>query len=908
MLDLLLLATRRSALVFLIVNDVFGQSLASHALNEDEAVYLQPYLGDRALGDGVMAFPIGRSWMLPLGEMCRLLDFPIEIDVRSGVAKGLYMAKRGFHLNLLTCVAVSNGKVSHFQPSQVSRHGFEIYIDARLLESWFPLKVLLAQRESSVYLTSLEPLPVQERLERNKANAMMLGKSGMNTSVKPGPLYDYPYRFFSVPSGEVSGSWQKSSAGAASKPQFALNLAGDLLWMSSQIFLTRDAAGSFDSSRVTLFRNDSDGKMLGPLHARHISLGDMQRPGSLDLVGGLPQGRGIFLDNQRLEYRTTFAAREFHGVLPAGWSVELYQNDSLVGFQHARPDGVYQMPPVQMVFGLNNFRLVFYGPYGERREETSRIDIRQDQPEPGAFYYRISALRPLVRQARSGETADGQPRLLERPMYYLHGEYGVTSLLSAQAGAIRLQYDDGTRDFGMAGLRTVLPWVSLDLIGAASKISGSVHSSLGHASKSPGLAAQAIVRTGLGYSHVVASHSEYRRAFFSTKDNVLPSGDVLRQESAASLSSSLPFGGFSTSLGYSWQRRRYLQSSNVAHRFTFTQGVGRFNLSQSLGFTFDRSQRQKTHSMDLQLMASSFLGLCSLQAQIEGGKEREAFRFDRWGFNLTRHWESGIALQATVQGSTREGFGSNNYTFSLMRQKGRMSYTMDGTYSRSGGSSIGLRAQLSFGREPRTGRWYLDAQSLSSAGSVSALAYMDDNGNARLDPGERILEEPRFLLGGTEKDEWRPDSKVVLYNGLGADQAVSIALSGASLEDASMQPALPSYTLRPRAGVVTRVDYPVTIQGEVAGTCRMKMDGKLKEIPGLLLELLDGEGKSVHSVRSAFDGFFEFCQLPLGKYTLQVPALEVERLGLQEQPRRFIEITAGRPFSEGQDLVIEYRK
>jgi hypothetical protein len=858
---------------------------------------MQTYLRANPLGDGLTVFPAGQSGWVPLGEICRLLLFPIEVDARSGHAQGYFIRPgRTFTLDLSTHTAVTEGRSLTFAPSQVRCYGQEIYVEARLLETWFPLKVKLEFRDSSLYLSSQEPLPIEEAWRRDRANARLLDKRPGATDAK-GPRLDYPYQLFSLPMADLSLSLRRTNNGMSAGPQVSANLGGDLLWMSSQIYLTRDGDGSFKSSRATLYRDDPNGELLGPMHARHFSIGDLQHGAALGLAGALPQGRALSVDNHTLEYRTSFATRVFQGPLPLGWTVELFQNGGLVAYQQARPDGTYELPPVNLTFGLNLFKLVFHGPHGELSEKNMRLDISQDQPEPGAFYYRLTALQPQSQVVGPANTA----QILARPVCLADTELGLTSKLSAQAGLMQLQFSDGTRSYGVGGVRTVLPWASMDLLAAASKFAPT-----DGANAKTGTAGQFTFRTGLGYSNLTAIHADYRDGFLPVQDVLSGGQSPLRRDDSLSLSSASNLGKTPFNASYILRRQGYDSGWRESHRLIVGTTLGRLTFSQSLGFNVEAMAGQTTRFLDAQLLMSSFVGAYSIQGEVSGRKNQGAFQMESYNLNAVRMFESGLSFQGSIRGSLLGGVGSPSLTASLLQQKGRVGWALDGAYSKSSGASVGIRLQVSFGRDPRTRTWFSDAQPLASMGAVSARAFLDANGNGKRDPGERLLEGARFKVGDTSRQEVRADANTAIYTGIGASRNIPITLDGASLEDTTLQPLVPAYLLQPRAGVVTPVDYPVIVLGEAMGTCRIRRGSRLEEMPGLLVELVDASGRVLLSQRSAFDGFYEFRNLPLGTYQIRVPQAEVDRLKLKHQPLRSLELTPEKAYAEGLDLTVEY--
>lgn len=888
---------RGTALMMALAVGACGQEPAPGPLNEDEAAITQVYLRATPLGDGLNVFPWKRTGLVPLGEICRLIHFPIEVDAAGGQAKGFFIhPDRSFKLDYAVRAVVSNGRTFTFEPGQVRRHGGDFYVEAALLEVWFPLTVKLEFRDSSLYLTSREPLPIEQAWDRDRANARLLS-GGSGTSGASGPLLEHPYQAFSLPVVDLSATFRHASKGPNTDPTGSLGVGGDVLWMSALAYLTRDSRGSYRSSRATLYRDDPDGRLLGPLRARHFSLGDLRHGASLDLAGGLPQGRGLGIDNLPLDFRTRFATRVFRGPLPAGWSVELFRNNGLVGFQQARPDATYEFPPVDLTFGINTFRLVFHGPHGERREEQVRLDISQDQPEPGAFYYRMAAIKPQ-------ELVDPAPdtvRVMDKPAYLAEVEAGLSTRFSAHAGFMRLEFSDGPRSYGVAGLRTVLPWASVDVTGAASSFAP-----LDGSDTQKGKAGQITFRTGLGYSTLLARHAEYRGGYLPVHDVTVGARGTLLRDDALTLSGSTYLGGRAYNASYTFLRQGYDTGRRESQRISLGTTLGRVSLNQAIGTTVDSTGTRTARSLEAQLLASSFFHAYGIQAEIQGRKQQEyAFRLENYALNLTRVFDSGVALQAVLRGSFRGGSGGPSLTASLIQQKGRWGWGLDGSYSKSGGAGVGVRLQVSLGRDPRSRRWFMDAQPLSSMGAVSARAFLDANGNGRQDPGEKSLDDPRFKVGDSTRPGVRADAQTALYTGIGAGRDTPISLDVSSLEDMTHQPRHPSYTIRPRAGVVTPVDYPVVVLGEVMGTCRARRGARIEELAGLLVELTDETGRVLQSQRSAFDGFFEFRNLPLGPYRLRVAPSEVQRLQLKEPAPRILNLDLKRPFAEGQDLVVE---
>ena len=166
--------------------------------------------------------------------------------------------------------------------------------------------------------------------------------------------------------------------------------------------------------RVRLSRRSIDGGLLGPLDARSFALGDVTTP-DLPLIAENAVGRGVEIstfDLDRLEQTNRVTLR---GELPVGWEVEVYRNGELIDFQSDQDvgDGRYEFPALPTVAGLNEFRLVFFGPQGQRREQTERYFVTSDLPKPKRTSFRF-AYNQLNRDLISVDPQNAPPTTMVR--------------------------------------------------------------------------------------------------------------------------------------------------------------------------------------------------------------------------------------------------------------------------------------------------------------------------------------------------------------------------------------------------------------------------------------------------------------------------------------------------------------
>jgi hypothetical protein len=194
---------------------------------------------------------------------------------------------------------------------------------------------------------------------------------------------------------------------------------------------------------------------------------------------------------------------------------------------------------------------------------------------------------------------------------------------------------------------------------------------------------------------------------------------------------------------------------------------------------------------------------------------------------------------------------------------------------------------------------------MAGLGSISSVAFLDANGNQRLDSGEEMLEGAQFKVGGLPVASALKDPRVVFKPQLPRGQETPVQLDESSLEDPAMQPTIPALRVVPRAGRVSCVEIPVARFGEIVGTTRIRREEGLQDYGGLELELIKASGEQVRIFRSSYDGFFEIRNLPLGEYVLRVAPREAARLKLKQTPVRTFHVDSQNNLFEGQDLVVE---
>lgn len=808
---------------------------------------------------------------LPLGELCRLLEIAIRVDANRGVAAGYFVTpKRPYRLDVPRRQVRSPGKSWGLDPERVEIHEGDLYVDSRLIATWLPFDLVIEPRTLLVRVLPREPLPVQLRAQRQKEIERAL--RDRERARRQWPRLDVPYRFWSSPfvDGKLVWTMQPEPGhGQRNLIQHTLHATSDLLRMEASLRVLGDSRAPLNDVRFVIGRRDPEAGLLGPLRAREISVGDVFHPG-LELVSPQYAGTGFVLGNFPLQRPSQFDRHTFRGELPPDWEVELYRDRTLIDFSRSRADGLYEFVDVPLLFGPNHFHLVFYGPTGERREEVRVFDVQATMATPGQLYYRLVMNDP--------ETA------VPRALFEL--DWGFDRRLTATLGVAAVGESRAADRYGRVGVRT--SW-------------GRLQSGLQVVAKpAGGSAAEGRLRARFGQLTGTLQHAELRRF---TSEVFRPLATPIRGRTTARLDGRTPL---LVAIPLDLEVRR----DELESRQSLYQAVGRTSIGWRGFFVTDRTQwvfsrgtpraiEPRTTGM---LLARKYLPRFSLGAQLdyEVAPRRQVVGIETGIETRVR----GVAVSA---GAYRGVVGRNlRWVFGLHKTDGRYGLALRADVDPRVGANVQLGISAGLSRDPRHGHWHAQARPVAATGAVSAAVFLDENGNGRFDAGEPPLENVSVALNGTTRGAPTGEDGTTWMGDLPGYHPNDVGVLLASLADPLWMPRSEAFRIVPRPASVARIDFPVTICGEIAGTVWLRQGGAERPASGVELVLVRSDGgEPTHRTRTAYDGFYDLVRVPPGAYELRVvPGSCPGPLAATPAPRRVDVPTAG-VILDGVDFILE---
>ena len=381
-------------------------SLYKNPSLQDPAVIAQIRLQNwLILNDAVAGYQINQTIFLPLIEFCKTLEFSVDVTEDKSKISGWFIdEKRKFLLDVGQGIVRSNKGKYVISKSLDDEHSISsghikiiddnIFVDFWLLQKLFPIKISFNSNDQLIQIDSLEKLPIEQEMERNKKwdelaqNIENSKNANKDDNIE---IIKTPYKLISIPVADINTSYQYSGSKtgpASSNIQLNALMSGDLLYFNHQ-FVTTISNDQITGARLMMGRKDPDAKLLGPLRATEFSFGDVYAP-RLPLVSRGQSGKGAVISNYPAGYVADFNTVPIRGNIQPGWDVELYRNDSLLDFRRASDNLQYEFLNVPLVNGYNIIKLVFYGPYGQKREEVRHFLMNQDLIKKNQLYYRFA--------------------------------------------------------------------------------------------------------------------------------------------------------------------------------------------------------------------------------------------------------------------------------------------------------------------------------------------------------------------------------------------------------------------------------------------------------------------------------------------------------------------------------------
>lgn len=857
------------ALASLLANP--GPARAQEAATGPDDLLLAVVVDATPISEGMAALQSEGHVLLPLGELARHLTLAIETDPARGVASGFLLdTNRTFALDVGRATVVIGGKAEAVDPSMIVVRPDDIYVSSTLLARWLPVDLGIDLSRLAVDVKPRERLPLQFRLEREAAGRTLSGRGPVEDAEYP--RRGIPYAPIRAPSiDQTLGLEFHGGKGRSDLDvRYSAYATADLLGLQSALYVNAGDMVDGPNVRLTLGRQDPEGNLLGVLRARTALVGNVPLPAVPYVARSSAVGDGWVVSNRPLSRPDSFGTHTLQGPLQPGWDVELYFNEVLVGFQSAGPDGQYRFENLPLLFGPNEFRLVFHGPLGEVRVERESFLLEDSIARKGELHYHVAQHRDDEGEIRS----------------HLQIDWGVSDRLGATAGVVSIPVDGAIRRYANLGARG--NWRSM-MVSA-----GMVRAQDGGSLAEIGVRTRAGGWT-LGFDHV-------RLDGFSSEIFTLGS-DAIRSSTGVRIDGQWRWPGSSMRLpvmldARSDERESGARDDDITARIAANlRGTALTSQLRwrSLG---GQTVADTTWQVSRRWSGGSIRGQLNYRLLPERAPDAVSLAIDRnrgagyvQSFTVTRFFDSSSTL----------------YSLGLNKAFGRFGLGIHSGYTSDGEVTAGLQLFLAARREPYRGRWEFGAVPTAASGAASARVFLDRDRDGRMGPGDTPVEGVSFEVDGGRWPVKTDAGGIAHLDRLQVARPTAIRLVAGSLEDPQWKPQVEGVRIVARPGATALLDFPVISTVEIEGTVRVSTASGVRPAGGLRIVAIDGSGSVVSTAVTAADGYYVLTGVPTGSVTIRLAAEQLERRGFREVDARAVAVPVDEWLVAGIDFELQAR-
>lgn len=842
-------------LIFLHISHIAVADTSVIDLNlpdEDALRLLNIYLDNTNLDEIVPAYQLKNNLVVPLGLVSDLLGIAIKVYPNKGYAEGFTLQEnRQFYLDTLRNQITLLGKTKTYPEEKVVVLSDDIYVEVEQLMQWLPLKISVNLFAATIKMVPTEPFPLILRLERESRSKKI--KGGRKAPERNYPEKKRIYKLWSSPFIDQTLSFrsiQEKDKATVGSYRYITHASADILFLESSLYLNGNGGNNneINDYRILFGRKDPNTKLLGPLNASEFSFGHITSTQLKNVSRAEPSQGGLSLSNYPLKQQRNFDSHTFEGELLPNWQVELYHNNVLIDFLANPIDGLYRFVDVPLLFGNNYFRIVFYGPHGEEREETHNFIVNGLLTKPGQQYYRFN---------QSHDEKNGDKRLS------LNYALGINKHFSLDFDYISIPVDDVQHEYVKTGISTFVESLFFNINWIKDENSGSA-TELDLQTKWSGL------NVKLGYTEFDNFESELIPATtdpFISKTSIKFDGII-----PESFFSAIP-----VTLQVDEDKRKSGKITTTwKNRFSFQ--INRYLIRNNLTQIIDEGTADRTRGS---LSLSRHFRGDSIRASLNYRLQPESI-MDSLKLDYTAH--KIIGSYGLNLGTTYFSNDEQDYSFGLNKRKGNFSLSFDTLYNTKDRLTINLSISTSLGKNPMTSNWHFNSNSVADKGAIALLVFFDANNNGIQDKKEKGMSNVSFFVDGRRRAYKTDKDGHAFVSRVDVDESMDISVAIDSLEDPVWTPAVKGYRLIPRKGQVTQVIFPVIETGEIDGTTYVVQNGQKKPVSDVDIQLVDVLGKVVSREKSEYDGFYVFTDIVPGSYTIRVSPEQLERLGFM-QPR-----------------------
>ncbi len=723
-----------------------------------------------------------------------------------------------------------------------------------LYERVLPIKLKVNLLETVLEVESEKVLPTA----RSAQNFVRRQNMSYSSQADPFSNYEFDKRYFSFPVMDFIykrtqnfNHIHKDDYSHSYGDYYQANLGMIFAGFDTQVTIFGDDYGNSElwdpGARVSVSKTLLD-EPRNALNLARFKAGDIVSDGNNLFFNGV-NGRGVLFSSFKDLVVSADKTIDITGSMPAGWEAELYLNNQLIGFRQSSIDGRYEFLNIPVNYGLNNFKVVLYGPFGEVREEERRYYSGTSPVSAGELGYNISAQQPnrYIFEGKEGLQSSSD-KISANSMFY----YGVTDYFTLNGGfATAENINDIGSDYQYStlGAQLALNGVSLQYNMNYNLSKNAV----GHHVDLQGDIYIGTIFTRYEYYGDISSPISYYQDGY------------LKDLFETRLTGSLPFinvpyyisyTGSNGQNGESYQTVQARLSPNFMRYYNFTIEN---NWTRNAGFT--------QNYIDFLLQANYMRFRVNGQARYQTNPDTY---LNSYGSFLEYRWDKNTYVQATWNHDCQSNYTGNSdidvFGVGLGRlfKFGGITFNVSADTNRN--LALGLTYNISLGKKPNSMELFTNSENqMMNYGTIFAHAE-DDHGNP--------VKGVKIIVNGRESPSVTDEDGEAIITNLDSHQKAILSVDGNEVEDLALVPEWTEKKLVLRPGAMRHIVIKFNHLGGLEGQLENMVEGQKYTI-----YIKNTEGETVATKVADKDGAFIFDGIKHGKYIIEVFNEEDELVG-----------------------------
>ncbi|UFS71138.1 hypothetical protein LPW11_02850 [Geomonas sp. RF6] len=845
--------------------------------SDDSEIILTVDLDGEPLADGLLALERGGRVYLPLCPLAEALSLAIRCTGTR--AYGFIIEEsRPIVIDLEEGYLVSVRSVYALGDAAFAASG-EVMAESGALSRWLPVDLVVEKESSALHVHPRETLPMQG-----------FKKRGQGGQVRPPAPAKAQYQevtaqrgAVSLPTVDLTSQLQLLGEGGRSEgvARNALQMAGDLFYLSgvAHVAFENDSAQRLD---VTLSKRRDHPFLIGPLPVTTFAIGALQPP-TVDGIGGSTTTMyGMAFSNRPLSGSSHFLSHDIDGYLPEGWDAELLHNGVPVGYQPPSADGMYHFRNLRIHYGVNDFKVILHGPFGETRLSEQTFVTDSTTPK-GNFLYTLST-------AWQTGLTDREPGTGDESNVTFTSDFGITDGVTGSALLVRrTDSHDNEEEYLGLGARSALGYTLLSLE-VLQRISGAEDRGQLFTVKSSGrYLGDLSVESSVRLFHDFSSPQ-----FEKDPDPLLAQG-LLRGSTSLDV-----WDGVRCPLSVQLNlEERRSGRTNFGSAWRVSGGWNGWNAALEGAVAY--LQREVNAGGMLQI--STLVQGVSVRGQV-GFTIAPTVSPSVINLSADRDLGDGVLLNSAFSHDTLGGVSA--LRVGLSKKLGLLGYSISATGDSNGAYGFNVAVSTSLAPDRVNSQVVVASEPLSSYGMIAATAWL------RGVPGSpgKPLPQVGFLVNGGRPVTVTGSAGVPVIAYLQPDIPVDITVDLSTLEDPFMVALEDGCHITPRAGSLAACRFTIVTGGEIDGMVLIKLPSGEVPLKGVRVELLR-EGTAgtelAASTLTEESGYYLFKTVRPGRYRVAIPEEEGARLKAVAGPPLTVTMPEGGDQVTGNDFLLNPR-